>query len=365
MRDRAERLPGLDAARALAVVAMVVGHTADGLLSDTARALPWVQVYWGFRGLTSPLFLVVSGWAVMTAASRSGLSGPAFFRDRLGRVATLIACGLALRWPGWDARGIFALEPAAWTHLLGFDALQCIAWSLFAGAALLAVVPGFAARAWALGIVAVLVPFGSASVHVAIAALEPAFPVRLALVPGPESPFALFPSAGYFFAGALVGHLLPLMRGNLLRAAALLAAGCALVGATRVVGIDWTTLASPMLFVFRLGQVLTILGAVTLIPAVASARVAPLGRSALVVYVAHLPIVYGWSTLAGLTEIWGRSLQPWQVLGVAACLLTFGLALAWALRWTKASLRALQLSLPTPTASPSPSPSATGEPPHS
>src|ERR687888_4333 len=110
MRDRAERLPGLDAARALAVVAMVVGHTADGLLSDAARALPWGQGYWGFRGLTAPLFLVVSGWAVTMAAARSGLSGRAFFRARLRRVAMLIACGLALRWPGWDAAALLSMD---------------------------------------------------------------------------------------------------------------------------------------------------------------------------------------------------------------------------------------------------------------
>ena len=359
MRDRAERLPGLDAARALAVVAMVVGHTADGLLSDAARALPWVQVYWGFRGLTAPLFLVVSGWAVMMTAARSRLSGKAFFRARLRRVALLLACGLALRWPGWEAAALLDAERTTWEHLLGFDALQCIAWNLLAGAALLAMVPRFAARAWALGVIALLVPLGSGAVHAAITAFEPPSLVRLALVPSAESPFALLPSAGYFFAGAFAGHLLPLLRGNLRRALALLASGGALVEIASVAGVDWSTSASPTVVAFRLGQVVAILGAVTLIPAVASLRVSPLGRSSLVVYVAHLPIVYGWAGLEGLAEIWGRALQPWQVLGVAACLLIFGLTLAAALRWTRASLRTMQLSLLPPT----PSASATGEPP--
>jgi acyltransferase len=327
------------------VIAMVVGHTADGLLSEASRALGWVQVYWEFRGLTAPLFLVVGGWAVAEWASRSRLTGWSLVRNRVGRVALLLACGFVLRWPGWDVPGVLALEKAPWQHLLAFDALYCIGWSLLAGAALFALVPGVAARRWALAVAAIAIPLASSAVHAAVTALDPPVVLRLALVADPISPFALFPWAGYFFAGALMGHLLPLVRGQA-RATALLAAGCVLFVLTAIVGIDWSPAGTLTVVASRLAQVLAILGVVTLVPAVVSKRLASIGRSSLVVYVAHLPIVYGWSTSQGLVEAWGRTLQPWQVLLVSAVLLVFGLALAAALRWTKAAApRMLQWAL--------------------
>ena len=44
------------------------------------------------------------------------------------------------------------------------------------------------------------------------------------------------------------------------------------------------------------------------VPAAAAARAAPLGRSSLGVYAIHLPIVYGWSTIAGLSWRVGQTL---------------------------------------------------------
>lgn len=330
-------------------MAMVIGHTADGLLSDAARAVGWIQVYWGFRGLTAPMFLVVSGWAVAEWASRSGLKGWSLVRNRAGRVAMLLACGFVLRWPGWDVPGVLSLDKTPWEHLLAFDALYCIALSLLAGTALFALVPSLAARRWALGIAAVGIPLLSAAVHSAVIAVDPPLPIRLAFLADAISPFALFPWAGYFFAGALIGHLLPLVRGPIPRAAALLAASGALLTLTSIAGVDWSSAASPSVVASRLGEVLAILAAVTLVPAALSKRLAMIGRSSLVVYVAHLPIVYGWSTSAGLVGVWGRTLQPLEVLAVAAFLLAFGLALASALRWTRAAAPRLLQAIVEPS----------------
>ncbi|HZA50898.1 MAG TPA: acyltransferase [Myxococcaceae bacterium] len=346
-RARAERLPGLDAARAFAVMAMVVGHTADGLLSDASRALSWIPLYWEFRGLTAPMFLVVSGWAVAEWASRSGLTGWPLVRSKLARVALLLGCGFVLRWPGWDVEGVLALKKVPWEHLLAFDALYCIAWSVLAGTVLFALVPALAARRWVLAGAAAGIPLASAAVHAAVVAADAPALVRLALVSDATSPFALFPWAGYFFAGALIGHLLPLVRGSVPRAAALLATSGVMLALTSIVAVDWSTAASPTMFAHRLGQILAILAGVALVPAVVSKRLATVGRSSLVVYVAHLPIVYGWSTSPGLVAHFGRTLQPWEVLSVAACLLAFGLALAAAIRWTKAAAPRLTQLLAT------------------
>jgi hypothetical protein len=40
---------------------MVVGHTLDMGLTPAVRGAPLIALYWSFRGLTAPLFLVVAG----------------------------------------------------------------------------------------------------------------------------------------------------------------------------------------------------------------------------------------------------------------------------------------------------------------
>jgi hypothetical protein len=72
------------------------------------------------------------------------------------------------------------------------------------------------------------------------------------------------------------------------------------------------------------------------LPMIVAGRLSLLGRSSLTVYVAHLPLVYGWSTFAGLNARWGRSLSLIQVAGVALLLLVFGLAVAESIRTFKA-----------------------------
>lgn len=47
---RPNRVPALDVARALGVVAMVFGHTCDALLSPAARAAPGIAAYWRRAG---------------------------------------------------------------------------------------------------------------------------------------------------------------------------------------------------------------------------------------------------------------------------------------------------------------------------
>ena len=76
----------------------------------------------------------------------------------------------------------------------------------------------------------------------------------------------------------------------------------------------------------------SIYSAMMALPLAWSARLAPIGRSSLVIYVAHLPLVYGWSTFPGMVSSVGRVLSPAQVLSVAAILLVGGLGLADVLR---------------------------------
>ncbi|MBX5484418.1 MAG: DUF1624 domain-containing protein [Myxococcaceae bacterium] len=334
------RVLGLDAARALATFAMVIGHTADGLLSDAARELPWVKTYWSFRGLTAPLFLFVAGWAVVASVQRDGKTGWALIKARAGRVALLFALGIALRWPGWNVSGVFTFDREVWRHLTGFDALHAVGGSLLLGVLLFSVVRTPRARTAALFAAGAFFPLVSTAVWVWAETMPAPLTLHSALVGDGESPFPLFPWAGYFFCGALTGQVLSFVPKQASRTVALIATGAACVALCAAVGLRDLTQTSPTLFFYRLGQVWIVVGTLSALPMSAAVWLSPLGRSSLVMYVAHLPIVYGWSTIPGLSGRYGRVLSPLQVIAVAAVLLLFGFTLARLLRRAKKWLRA-------------------------
>lgn len=332
------RIPALDAARALGVVAMVVGHTLDALLSPAARAAPWAVEYWKARGLTAPLFLLVSGWAVSVALQRGAARGLALPRGRLGRAGLLLALGYALRWPGWGIDALRQGDRAVWAHFLGFDALHVIAIALLAAAAVLALPLRPRAHGLLFVALAVLaVSLGMAAPAPLLPPVEalPAWPPALALAQaaGGTSAFPLFPWSGYFFAGAALGLM---TRGGAGARAALGAgaAGLALAaGATAVAGAGVAALqpGDPVLFAFRTGIVLLLVAALAAVPAAVAARLAPLGRSSLAVYALHVPLVYGWSAQQGLVARVGPTLGAGAALAVALAVLAGSLVLARAL----------------------------------
>jgi len=346
------RLVALDAARAIGVVAMVVGHTLDALLSPEARALPGVVTYWKLRGLTAPLFLLVAGWAVTEAIRRArargegrgAVRGFAIVRGRLPRVLLLLGVGAALRWPGWGAAGLSAGDHAVWAHLLGLDALHVIALSLL-GVALVSALelrPREEALTFALLLVAA----------VAFGMREPGQPVTLPGVAweqllGGTSPFPLVPWSAYFLAGCLVG--LTVRDGSGRPALAMAALGGVLFLATFWQGVGSAPPGQPALIAYRIGLVLLLLAALSRLPAAVGAAAAPLGRHSLAVYALHVPLVYGWSTVPGLAWRVGPALSVAQALGAAllvllACALVAAL-LAAARRAGRRGLGALGAAL--------------------
>jgi acyltransferase len=332
------RLAALDAARALGVLAMVMGHTLDAVLAPAARETAAMTTYWHARGFTAPLFLVVSGWAVTLAIARSGARGWAIPLGRLRRVVLLLAIGYALRWPGWALDRFLSGDRDVWAHFLAFDALHTIAIALLVTSVVLALPMGEAGQAGKAGRVAVVallcvaaarlgagagIPGEQAATAASLPASLPA--MALAQAVGGTSAFPLVPWSAYFFAGTLLGLLAPADRRGAVGAAV---AGAALVGVT----VLWSGLGDrapgdPVLIAFRTGVVLAVLGALSLVPSRLAARAAPLGRSSLGVYAIHLPIVYGWSTIPGLSFRVGRTLGPGAGIALAALVLAASFAL--------------------------------------
>lgn len=336
-RSTGERLHALDAGRALAVVAMVFGHTCDALLSPAARATPLALAYWQARGLTAPLFMIISGWAVTRSMCRARARGTEDVGARLTRVALLLAFGYLLRLPGWDVQALLSGDLPTWQHLLAFDALHVIAVGLLGAVVVLSLVRGRVAQGLTFLLLAGLaVAMGLRSASPLPTTL-PALALSQAL--GGTSPFPSFPWVAYFFLGATI----PLIAGDVrVRVAAGLAAVLVYVAASAWwSGFAHMPPAHPVLVAFRAGAVLLALAACGAVPARVAAKLAPLARSSLGVYVIHVPLVYGWFNMEGLAQRVGPRLPFHQTALVALAVLVFSFAAERALRRAQAGAAAV------------------------
>ncbi len=325
------RDPWLDAVRGVSVLAMVFGHTLDLTLLDHVRGLPLVGLYWSFRGLTAPLFLVVAGWALVSSlrSTQADTVG-----RRLRRAALVLALGYGLHWPGLAAAQGMAAEGTLWPHLLAFDALPCIGWSIVAGVVLLSLLPRTPGRIGALGVLAVWVPF--------VATVS--WPVGLnagwlwrGFLGHPEAHFPLVPWSAFFFLGGALALGLQSFRARRHRAMALLVAGPVLLLLLEETGLETWSLSSPWPAFYRMGQALVALGLLSTVPLWRIPGLVSLGRRSLGVYVAHLVVLYGWAGDAGLVGRWAHRLSLLPALGMAAVVLVAAVAMAQgvpvALRW--------------------------------
>ncbi len=318
-------------------MAMVLGHTLDAVLASDVRAQPGVQLYWSLRGITAPLFLLVSGWAVVAALESRVDAARSTYGRRVRRALLLLFLGYLLHWPGWEAVRAHGWSEALLSGFFAFDALHCIGASLLVGATVLMLTPRAWTRTVALAALAVGIPLASAALwRVGIG-----MPTVLHQALGAHtSQFPLFPWAGYFFAGALAAHVLRLLRPGWPQGLVLAVLGAGLLGLTGLLTEDWEP-TSAWLVAFRVGEGLLVLAAMNLAPTVLPRLFAPMGGLSLWVYVLHLPVVYGWAGTPGLAQRVGPSLGlGWALLvGVgllAACYLLArlgrwlrGLALPW------------------------------------
>jgi acyltransferase len=316
---------GLDRARAVAVIAMVIGHTLDAVLSDEARAGGGMLAYWSLRAITAPLFLFVAGWAFATTVLRTGARGASVLRRYLPRVGLLLGWGYLLRWPGWGLPAFFAGDETVWRHFLAFDALHGVAGALLMGAGVLALLSARWARMAALTFLAVLFPLVSPWVRAAVEAGGWPLVLEQALV-GKTSNFPLFPWSAYFFAGSFTGLGLARVK-RVPQWLCLLGTGMVLLSLITLWGGD-PRASDSTLVVWRLGLLSVVAGLAMLLPSRLDGLLGPVGRASLWVYVVHLPMAYGWSTFQGLASRLGRSQDVLPALGLALSVLALSLTLS-------------------------------------
>jgi uncharacterized membrane protein len=337
----------IDLARALAAVFMLYGHTVSALLAPRYQTGTWFDIWVFQRGLTSTLFLLLSGFAFSIATGRHWSShaqlSPAVLR-RVRRFALFVLLGYALHFPVGRFADLTYATPERWRSLLAVDVLQLIGATFIIVQILVMLTRSRLAFGWTSFVLAVVVIL-----------LTPLFwsvdwtarlPLSLAayLSPAAGSQFPLFPWAAYVLLGAALGQWY--LRWGTTRLdwyanVALFAPGLGLV--TFAFLVDWLLgreawESVPNQVALRMGASLILLAVI----ARASQRITRLphlfgavAQETLLIYFVHLCIVYGSVWNRGLAQAYGPTLGPAQTVLVVVLLLAAmaGLASYW--NWWK------------------------------
>jgi acyltransferase len=358
----------IDLARALAAVFMLYGHTVSALLAPRYQTGAWFDIWIFQRGLTSTLFLLLSGFAFSIATGRHwsshGQISPAVIR-RIRRFSLFILLGYALHFPVARFVDLPYATTERWRSFLAVDVLQLIGMTFIGVQILVMLTRSRRAFGWAA--------FAAAVVIILLTPLcwsvdwTARLPLSIAayLSPAAGSQFPLFPWSAYVLLGAALGQWY--MRWGIARLdwyanVALFAPGLALVTVAVVVDTLPTSLVGvgawesvPNQVALRMGASLILLALI----ARASQRITRLphvfgafAQETLLIYFVHLCIVYGSVWNRGLAQAYGPTLGPGQTVLVVVVLLTamFGLALYWnwwkhtrprLARWTAAAVGGL------------------------
>ncbi len=334
----------LDLVRLVAILVMIVGHSLDALVTPEEldiRVYPWNV--WNFgRGLTAPLFLIVSG-AVQIFANERGASGR-LLKVVIGRrvrwFLLLVAVGYAMSFPVELLYRPDIVTGQQWDNFARVHILQLIGVTGLGYLFIMALTRSNGVFAlWALGVgiaVSAVTPLVFAldayQVLPSWAANYLGAPAHL----GKGALFPVFPYSAYMFLGAGLGWFLkrtaPEKRGVAFCAVTLFA-GLVLAGAGR---LGWVLFDSetfwqshPCVIVLRTGLCLLIMTAVGIVYRVTrkiERLYAMVGKKALHIFVAHILILYGGPGFAGVAWRAPRALTLAQGLGVAFGLVAICLA---------------------------------------
>ena len=348
--DAPTRLILVDLARVLAIFFMIQGHSLDVLLAPAYREGALFDVWLFLRGLTAPLFFILSGVSFTMATigkweEYSRVSWKLF--RRIGRFAFFVALGYAMHLPASSLSEFRRLDAAAWQGWSQVDVLQCIGLALI-GLQIVVLLAGTPTRLaqWSAvvgGAIILLTPLSWAVDWMGV------FPMGIASYFNAQtgSLFPLFPWAGYIFLGATLGYYLrewSVVPGKSMRLLAVLggvlgAAGVLLIKPFALLYADldfWKT--SPSLFLIRAACVCFLLALFAYVTAryrVPERACRAVAQESLLIYFVHVCFLYGSIWNPGMRQVMGATLTPLPTLcGIGLLTLTMML-MAWSWNWLK------------------------------
>lgn len=207
------RLYALDLARFVAMILMMQGHIIDALVSPSVvdiGTFPW-NIWHMIRGLTAPVFLMVSGIVHVFANKRdsSGRIRPEVIARRIRWGLTLIGIGYLMVFPANRVWDLPFVPQASWATAFAVNILQLTGVTILLFTAVMSSTRsiasmGFRALVTGLSILSLTPLMYTASVS---AAVLPAWLVPY-LNASTGSLFPFFPFASYLFFGVAAGAYL-------------------------------------------------------------------------------------------------------------------------------------------------------------
>ena len=334
-RVQAQRVIFIDLARALAALLMVYGHAVSALLAPEYQNGSWYDAWQFQRGLTSSLFLLLSGFAFSIATARhwaSHLTLSGALAKRLRRFGLFVLIGYALHLPAPTLSELATASPESWDAFRAVDVLQLIGVTFIIVQLLVLVVRtriAFTVVSFALAVTIVLV-----TPVVWSTPWSTSLPPWIAdyLSPAEGSLFPLFPWTAFVLLGAGFGQLYARWgAANLTRFShfALLLPSAGLFVLYLLLSSMEAFGEGPGRFVpgdvmLRWAVCLLILWGIATgtqhisrLPHVFST----IAQETLFIYVLHLCIVYGSSWNHGLVKMFGTTMTPLAMLVTVVLLL--------------------------------------------
>lgn len=347
------RIQFIDLLRGLAVIVMVQTHVFNATARPEILASPLFEVIRFIDGLVAPSFLFASGMAYAVTTRRKIADYLTFGRPlfrQLGRLLLILGIGYLLHIPRFEFHHVMHVAGGeAWLRFFQADVLHCIAVSLLVLQALLLVLRSeqllsFAATLLALGIVAATPVVWS----IDFLPILPA-PVAAYMNGLHYSLFPLFPWAAFLLLGVVTGHLFmqarlraeegserQFMRGLAAAGVGVLLFSLAIAPFEPLIYPVYDYWRTGPSFVFlRLALVALVLYGLFLYEkrrGVSARNLVTLaGRESLLVYVAHLMLIYGQLGGPSFAErtrgTFGYLEASAVTVGLVA--LMFGAALGW------------------------------------
>ncbi len=333
----------LDLVRLVAMLFMMQGHTLDALADPAILNIenfPW-NIWHFIRGLTAPIFLMISGAVAVFANKRDerGMVSADTLMKRIRWGLWLVVIGYFLVFPANRIFDLPFVSPQGWAKFFQVNILQLSGTTLIFLMLVLGNTRSNLRFAVASGITGVVIMLATPYLHSAQWIKFLPLYIRNYVVPSGGSLFPMFPFSAYMFFGVVVGYALSQMPHNerpklfarftLMYGAMFLAFG--------IISYIWTMYSpyrllpkhnffasSPGFILLRVGCALLVMHLLTHLYALTQTIgnhfgknfvqwYAILGGKSLHIYVGHLVILFGTPWFSGIATLpalgWGASLD--------------------------------------------------------
>jgi len=358
---RGGRIQFIDLLRGWAVIVMIETHVFNASLDPVITNGYPFQLLKFVNGLVAPSFLFASGLAYAVTTNRKINEylafGPKLFRQ-LGRLSLIIGIGYLMHLPRFSLQHLLTLtEARQWEAVYQADVLQCIGVSLLVIQLVLLAVRS--ERALYRVVFAITIGLLAATPFMwsidAWTIVPP--PVGEYLNGLHHSLFPLFPWSSFLFAGSLTGYWYVRSGRTKSDAGVVLALG-AIAVLLIISSLLLTPLTrefypvydywrfSPAFVLLRLGLVCVLTAGMFLYERRAgvspSSVVTLIGRQSLLVYVAHLFLIYGDFGVFSFQDAAGNAFSYHEAL--AATIILFLLMYLLAATWERVRSRGVQFT---------------------